>query len=728
MYIVDGLKRDEIAEESDRSHVTVANHITRFLSEHLEEEIESLRQVQHRRDEIATELGDVLTGDADEPAPEPQDPGTPDDVDETPETATPEPEPEPAQREQPADPRGTPTGQGKPGDKPRSSAMAPPRPDQYFEPAESQDDDTITPMDVFRHVVDDFPDYGDNVTDDKAKQFLVERAEWNGVAPRPEEFYAWLSSIPGLGESVAGALRQYYSEALNHQVQRGNIKRHEISEMYAPSNQQQPEPQQEQVAATSEHERQLSRVAVAGGRETAEQPQNGYQGPSDAEQHLMEYAVDGQPATNGGAAGTRPQPPGSPQGGRAPGGSGGQRGAAQSRQASGRQQGYQQQQRQQTPQTAAGAAPAHPDSLESRLEVIEKRIEQAAQDDSPTSDITQVVDQLVTVEENLDRLRGQEGGDDPRIDRIEQRIAELYSTMQEGGGGSPGGESDILGTIAQADMNPGEKAEIMTTLEQASADPEIRREEFKLERHKEWADTVSEVFDRLVSGVSEGGSSPMFHIGQLLNGMRQSGQQQGQGTRQQGQYPQGQYGQQPQQPPRGQQPRQPQQQPHQPQQPRQPAEPEPVEYPEEREASPAQEMIEGRQERPPETHPEEPGAQEPAADHPRDRTEPAPDPSPADRQIEPDEAEPTGPEPADFDLEEGGVDAGVEEPAKEDHVTVDDGGDDPTGTPAETEGEEDSGEVDQDDEEFECETCGETFDTRQALYGHQRAHSGEDNA
>lgn len=443
---VDGAAINELSDEFDRTTKTVSKNIRKFLG------VESLRNVDREK------YQDMFD---DEPEQEPDESDHPE-----PQQSNPEPQ-------QPKESSTRVSG---------GQHMAPPRPEHYFD--SEPDEPDVTPFDVFKTVVEMFPNYGSNVNDQQVQRYLIDRAEYIGTAPTPGQLSDWLADSPGVSDNTAAAVKEHYVEALDGQVQQGRLSPQDIKEVYAPgsaqSQQQQP---QESRGGSSEAERRLRRTA-------SQEPQQSQQpnpGTSQAEERLMRHAAQ-QPQQEDvpqhverklNQANLDPQV----------------REAMRDMYMLGKEESQTQPDRPQRNRREASR-----DELKDRIRMLEAQIEQGSEE----TEFTDFLDQLTTIEQQLDQLRGNDSPDQ-NMQRLEERIEGLYHQLDDGGTQDDSGTGGIANVIASAPgMEPGEKAEVLQSLQGATADPEVKKEELRLQRHEAWANSIVQAAEKAAEGVTSG--------------------------------------------------------------------------------------------------------------------------------------------------------------------------------------------------------------------------------
>lgn len=180
------------------------------------------------------------------------------------------------------------------------------------------------------------------------------------------------------------------------------------------------------------------------------------------------------------------------------------------------------------------------DQLQQRIDVLEARLEgQAGREDedlhSKANEVVTLLDQLSTIEGKLSDIRGQGGGGgDERIASLERQIDGMFNELQQQAQETGSDDANLAATIATSEgMNPQEKADLIQAIEGPN-DPEIKKEEMKLQRQQAWAEAASNLVDDIANAVSgDGDNSMAFQMGQFLKGLRGGGQKQQQPQQQQ---------------------------------------------------------------------------------------------------------------------------------------------------------------------------------------------------
>lgn len=465
-YIIDRNDLDDIAEEFERSVDTVSKHIREFL------DVENLRGIDR--------------WDYEHLFPE----------------AEPEPEPESSVEQAGAE---TPS-------RPAGDRLSPPRPEE-FEPDIEASDPGMTPRDVFDNVIETFPDYGSNVDHPNVVEYLGEMADYYGT-PRPADVHDWLSRFRGVSEETAADVEAQYDDALDHQLQRGKLSADDVRSLFVDESTQ--APQTRGGSAARRRARSRTEARVGGGQsESRTERASRRRGSSRAKERVLQETtqVDLPPRVEARmeAADVDPQIRDLTREvyemGRSESGSDRRNPQGQRR----------------------GTGPATADELNERVQMLEAAQQQMQEGNGAgTGGFTFVdfLDQLTQVEEQLDELRGTSQEPD-QIQQLQSQIQGIYSRLEEGAPEEATDPSqDLMSIIAKAEgMSPDDKAELLSAVEGAASDPEVKKEEYRLKRHENWASSFSDLAEKLVGGGGDGeedgaGGNFAFSLGSFFRGLR----------------------------------------------------------------------------------------------------------------------------------------------------------------------------------------------------------------
>lgn len=373
--------------------------------------------------------------------------------------------------------------------------IAPPRPDEYGG-GPKPNDDGFSVRDVFEDVIQMYPNYGDQVDPDAIVDYLTDMAGYYGT-PTPDQLHDWLTRYRGVSSDTASDVEAQYDDALHHQLQQGNLDQEEVRSLFVPTGAQ--AGQSPPGGGGGSTSRSQTAAAVQGGggqsgpapqpsryesktKDSLMQSQSGNQVPSQVQDRLdrMDVSRELREAMREMYALGASEQDGS-QGQPAPG-------------------------------------DTREEQLANRIEMLEAGAGKIQGGGQEGYEFTDFLSQLTEVEQQLDQLRGGNSEGNQRLQRLEQRIEGLYEHLDRNQGGG-GQDSGIAAIIANAQgMGAEDKAELLQAVEGASTDPEVKKEELRLQRHEAWAEGIASGIQQALGGLGGGGGDTLTEIRRLLRG------------------------------------------------------------------------------------------------------------------------------------------------------------------------------------------------------------------